>query len=392
MNKLFYILFFSFCFLSCNNKKTKSSVVEKSMLVSKQSEPNETTQSKNLFDLIQNKKETVQGLPKDFDFSKNYTDKELKSLNLDPTKIDVNEYYFLSQQNFLKEEVEGLTFQIYYKHLYGYQLEKILRVQRTDTVFDIILSGKYSNGSDGSTLSTEFRSDNLFQKSRADIKIVKDDPHFMAFCIDSVWTFYQYNNRFDLMKNTEHSSKYYKEITENSETGKRDTLLQKINSLGKIKNIEFISGVSYDKYYTNLPEKITIYSKNKNLRTKLETIITAGAYIEKIELFSISNDYFINIELFETSGMAYSYFYAVDKKKMILNKVEVDNENFILPDSLSIHKGFGILREADNRFVSGGQLRSENAKEYYLEKEYKMLKENNAFVLKCISMEIYSTD
>lgn len=396
MNKLFYILFFGFCFLGCNNNnnnnKPKSYAVEKSMPVFKKPEPNETTQSKNLFDLIQNKKETAQDLPKDFDFSRNYTDAELKTLNLDPTKIDATEYYFLSEQKFLKEEVEGLSFQIYYKHLYGYLLEKIVRVQRTDTVFDIILSAIYSNGSDGSTLSTEFRSNNLFQKSWADVKTVKDEPYLMAYYIDSVWTYYQYNDRLDLIKNTELSAKYYKEITENPETGKRDSLFQKINPLGKIKNTEFFSGVSYADYNKNLPETITIYSKNKETKTELETIETWGAYIHSMELFTLNKNHFIYIEMFETSGNSYSYFFSVDTETMTLDNVELEYANSKIPDTLQIFKGYGIMKEANNKFTSGGILRSENGGSYYFVSKHKMTEENGKFILKCIDTKINPKD
>lgn len=389
MKNLLYI--FLFVFSTCNNKKTETV----SDVVSEEVKPVENVRPKTLFDLIRNKKETTQNLPEYFDFSKNYTEKELKALHLAPAKIDANEYYFLSEQKFLEEEIEGLSFQIYYRHFYGNQLEKILRVQRADTVFDITLAGKYSNGSDGSTLSTEFRSDNRFREVRSKTQMIKDDPHFMAYYIDSVGTFYNYNHRLDLTKNTEFSSRYYQEIKENPETGKRDTLFEAIASLGKIQNTEFLYGISYakytSKYFTPRPEAITIYYKNKNEKTRLETIVTT-AYISDVELFAIDKNHFIYIGMSETSGNAYSYFYAVDMKKMGLSEVEQDYYgDFKLPDSLQTHKGFGIAKDKDNKFTSGSFLRSQNGsgKEYHLISEHKMIKENGKFVLKCISTEIY---
>lgn len=382
--------------MACNHKKAENTepVLEVSTVVSEGENPVENQQPKTTFDLIRNKKETPYNLSKDFDFSKNYTEKELKALRLDPAKIDANEYYFLSEQKFLEEEVEGLSFQIYYKHFYGNQLEKILRVQRTDTVFDITLAGKYSNGSDDSTLSTEFRRDNNFREVRSKTQMIKDDPSFMAYYIDSVLTFYYYNNRFDLRKNTEFSSRYYKEIKENLETGKRDTLFEMINSLGKIQNTEFLYGISYVPNFGNLPETITIYSKNKNEKTRLKIIETWGAYIDNTEMFTLGENHFIYIKMMETSGNSYSYFYAVDTEKMVLNEVEQDYGNSKIPDSLYIHKGFGITKETDNKFTSGGILRSENrsGKSYHFDSEHKMIKENNKFVLKCISTEITPTD
>lgn len=387
------LLFIIFLFFACNNKKTENSevVLQNSTTLPENTEHIKDPNPKILFDLINNKKETTHNLPKDFDFSNNYTEKELKALNLDPEKIAANEYYFLSVQEFLKEDIEGLSFQIYYKHFYGNQLEKILRVERPDTTFHITLSGKYSNGMYGQTLSTQFINNNEFREVRSKTKMVKDDTHFMAYYIDSVWTFYYYNNRLDLTKNTEVSSKYYKEIKENPETGKQDTLFEEIVSLGKIQNTEILYGVSYVPDFGNLPETITIYSKSKNEKTRLEIIETAGAYIDDVEMFTVDKNQFIYIKMMETSGNSYSHFYALDMKKMVVNKVEQDYGNSKFPDSLQIHKGYGITKDVDNKFKSGGILRSDN-KSYYFESEHKMTKENGKFVLKCINTKINSSE
>lgn len=391
MKNLFYILIF-LSFLSCkNSKRIENSVMEQSKeIVSEDELVTVENKPKTIFERIQIKKENPQNIPEDFDFSKNYTEKELKVLNLNPNEINSDEYYFLSEQKFLEEDIEGISFRMYYRHFYGNQAEKILRVQRRDTIFDIILAGQYSNGSDGSTLSTEFRIDNRFRKAWTDVRTVKDEPNSVAYDIDSLWTFYHYNDRFDLAEETKFSSKYYKQITKNPETGKQDTLFEQITSLGKIRNTELIYGVSYIKIAKNhtIPEAIRFYTKHKNTKTKLKTFEVISGHIDNVELFTIGNDYFIYVRLMETSGNSHSYFYAVDIQKMILNEVEEDYGNFKIPDSLEIHKGFGISREKDNRFISGSRLRSKNTGEYYLEEEYKMIKKNNKFVLKCISAEI----
>lgn len=346
-----------------------------------------------LFNLINNKKETAHNLPKDFDFSKNYTEKELEALNLDPSKIDANEYYFMSGQKFLKEEVDGLSFLIYYKNFYGNQLEKILRVHRKDTVFDIVLAGRYSNGSDGSTLSTEFTNDFTFKTSLANITTIKDEPSATAIIIDSLFVFYDYNKDLDFVKNRDYSWKFYEEIKENPETGEKDTLFQNMNLIGKVQNTEFLSGITYTKFNSSLPQTIRLYSKNKNNLSQLTRIENTGAYINSKEIFTVDGNYFISIKMGETSGITYSHFFGVNTKTMTLSEVEQDYGNFKLPDSLQYHKGYGITRQADNRFISGSRLRSEeNDNEYYLEREHKMTKENGKFVLKCISTEITPTD
>ncbi len=346
----------------------------------------------DLFNLIKNKKETAHHLPKDLDFSNNYTEKELKALNLDPDTISANEYYFLSEQVFLKEDIEGLSFQIYYIHSYGNQLEKILRVQRPDTVFDIILSGQYSNGIDGSTLSTEFRDDFRFKETKADIQTVKDDQYSTAYTIDSLITFYKYDSRLNFTENRNYELNFYKEIKENPETGKQDTLLERIVSLGKIQNTEFLYGISYANYSKNLPETISIYSKNKETRKKLETIEVWGAYIDNVEMFTFDKDHFIYIEFFETSGNAYSDYFAVNSRTMTLNEVEQNHSYSKLPDSLQIFKGYGIIKDAEDNFTSGYTLRSDSNRTYYYEEKFQLVKENGKFVLKSISTEITPTD
>lgn len=161
-----------------------------------------------------------------------------------------------------------------------------------------------------------------------------------------------------------------------------------MKSLGKIQNTEFLSGVSYADYNKNLPETITIYSKNKETRTKLKTIETTGAYIDAMELFSLNKNHFIYINMSETSGITYSHIFNVDSKTKILNKVEQDYGNSKFPDSLQIFKGFGVTKDAENNFTSGGTLRSDNGRVYYFESKHKMIKENGKFILKCIDTKM----
>lgn len=228
-------LFIIFLFFACNNNKAdnKENVLQLSTSTPSSSELIEKKQRKSLFDLINSKKEKASDLPKDLDFSKNYTKKELQALNLHPEKIKSNEYYLLSEQKFLKDEIKGLSFQIYYKQFYGSQLEKILRVQKADTIFDIILAGTYSNGLDGSMLSTKFINNTTFKESLANIHTIKDEPHITAYNIDSLFTFYQYNNKFDFIKNQEYIFRWYKEISENPVTKKNKNCIRANEIFGK---------------------------------------------------------------------------------------------------------------------------------------------------------------
>jgi hypothetical protein len=123
--------------------------------------------SKNkIFDLIVSKKETPQNFPDSiaykFDFSRRFTEKEITALNLDTTKIHLNQHFFLSNQKFLKKQVDSISFLVYHKHQYGDELSKILRVKRKDTVFDLTLAVEGGDGNDHYEIETEFINDSIF--------------------------------------------------------------------------------------------------------------------------------------------------------------------------------------------------------------------------------------
>jgi len=97
--KLLFLIFIFGCKNQPNNK-----IASLPEIKTKKSEKQST---ETIFDLIINKKDSPKNFPDSiaykFDFSKRFTEKEISVLNLDTTKIDLSEYYFLTNQKFLKK-------------------------------------------------------------------------------------------------------------------------------------------------------------------------------------------------------------------------------------------------------------------------------------------------
>lgn len=185
-----------------------------------------------LFENIVKKKENLDNFSKQFDYSKNYSEKEIRGLNLDSTKISANEYYYLSNQKFLSTPISNISFKIYYKLLYGYQLEKFLRIEKEDTIYDQILAARGSNGLDGYTLSTEFKNDSIFIKTFVSTVTTMDKPYKMAFDIDSIITKYKYSLTFDFKEIDKDTFNIHKKVIIDKETGRKEKQLEYVDVRG----------------------------------------------------------------------------------------------------------------------------------------------------------------
>ena len=166
-----------------------------------------------IYDLIINKKESPKNFPDSiaykFDFSKRFTEKEISILNLDTTKLGLNDYYFLTDEKFLKNKLDSISFIIYYKHMYGDELSKILRIKRKDSVFDLPLS---ISGGDVSSykLSTEFINDSIFIKTYTHKQTAIENTHLMAYATDSIITKYHYDENLNFKEIKKDSFHIYK--------------------------------------------------------------------------------------------------------------------------------------------------------------------------------------
>jgi hypothetical protein len=167
------------------------------------------------FELINNKKQDPENISnsihKNFDFSRRFSEKEVSVLKLDTSQIESNEYYFLTDQKFLKEEIKGISFLIYYKHKYGDQLEKILRIKKKGLFTDITLSMTGGDGQDTYRLSSEFVNDSIFVKTYIHKITAIDNNHLMAYSTDSIVTSYKYDSKFNFTEINQESLNIYEE-------------------------------------------------------------------------------------------------------------------------------------------------------------------------------------
>ena len=195
----------------CENRITKNVDNIQISKVEIKNPKNETKES--IFEYIVNKKESPRNFPDSiaykFDFSKRFTNKEISILNLDTMKIGLNEYYYLTDQQFLKNELDSISFIIYYKHMYGDELSKILRIKRKDSVFDLPLS--VSGGCVSRyKLSTEFINDSIFIKTYTYKQTAIENTHLMAYATDSIITKYYYDENLNFKEIKKDSFDIYK--------------------------------------------------------------------------------------------------------------------------------------------------------------------------------------
>ncbi|HZF99703.1 MAG TPA: hypothetical protein VEY71_01810, partial [Chitinophagales bacterium] len=168
-----------------------------------------------IFDLIETKKETYKQLPKRLDFSKRFTPDVISALRLDTTTVGSDEYYFLTDQQFLRTELEHFDFVIYYKHTYGDELKKVLRVFGADrqTVITEVVLAMDGGDSDHYTLSSEFVNDSVFTQTWVYQQTSRDEERLMAYDIDYEITTFHFNEHMEFTAVSADSSHFYLEDT-----------------------------------------------------------------------------------------------------------------------------------------------------------------------------------
>lgn len=343
----------------------------------------------NFFDLILEKKHTSDSLSKKkFDFSKRFTKKEIVALDLDSAQIGPNEYYFLTNEKFLKEQIDSISFSIYYRHLYGYQLEKILRVERKDTVVDITLSMIGGDGLDGDETSTEFENDSLLRKTFIKSIALADDQYYMADWIESIVTKYIYDNKLNMKvfkKDTLYSKK---EILIDKVTGEKNVQYETIKKLGSINETELFYG--FHNSSSSYTDRVSLYKKKGEGLVKLINFDSGGSLLDESKLVWLNQHPFVYFSFSETSGHSYGTLYSIDKTISSANEVTYDYGDSKVADSLEVRNGVGPLLVETNKFSSFSLLISKNSEiSYGLTREFKLVKiEDDKFVLQLFKQNI----
>lgn len=170
------------------------------------------------YDFIANKVELSTDLPSFNSIIWN-NENVLYVLKKDTSIMEPNEYYswggdfFWGVYFYSSEDSKNLhpDFYMYYRHKYGDEISKYLRVTRSDTVFDILLA---CQGGDSwcYSVSTEFMNDSIFKKINIQKETIIDDTHIMAYATDSIITIYNYDKDFNFIEIKKDSFHIYNEF------------------------------------------------------------------------------------------------------------------------------------------------------------------------------------
>ncbi len=169
------------------------------------------------FNLIVSKKESYEQLPV-FD-SKLWNDENLLTiLNKQMNNMEPNEYYFRGD-DFLKttliqdetSENSNLDFLLYYRHKYGDEISKYLRIIKGDTAFDLLLS---CSGGDSWTykVSTEFVNDSIFTSTLINEESYLEIGEKLETKVDSIVCVFKYNKAFDFREIRKDTITYIRKI------------------------------------------------------------------------------------------------------------------------------------------------------------------------------------
>lgn len=153
-------------------------------------------QLNSVYDLMLHRTETAQALKQTFsaDVMVNLTDDEKKKYE----STGFKDGYYLTNIAFLKSPIEDINCQVYYKISFGDQLEKLVRVHRNDTIFDLSLALIGGDGGQAWYEDTEFLNDSIIQKTCVFKETMIDNQHLMVYATDSIIKKYHYNHEFDL--------------------------------------------------------------------------------------------------------------------------------------------------------------------------------------------------
>lgn len=152
------------------------------------------------FDIIYNKKNTIE-LTNKLDLSTWNDENTLTVLGLS-NELENDVYYKIIDEPFLLNPFSYINFTIYYQHKYGDELTKILRVNRNDKMFDIVLA-KIGGDSFTEKTTTEFVNDSVFietytfKEGDSYINPDNEEEYIEEYSHDSIVTKYHYDKLFN---------------------------------------------------------------------------------------------------------------------------------------------------------------------------------------------------
>lgn len=194
------LLSFVLALTACNNPSTTKAIEEKD---------NSTPSNNPIYQKLLKKREFADSLK---------TEKNLASLlklNASQTSnyqnIGLSDGYYGTDIPFLKQPLDSIDFEILYKISFGDQVEKVLRIKRADTLFDLSLALIGSDGGQSWLEDIHFINDSIFLKTRVNWETSVDNQHFMAYKGDSIVRTFAYSTNFDIQILKSDSFPLYKE-------------------------------------------------------------------------------------------------------------------------------------------------------------------------------------
>ncbi|WP_179354736.1 XAC2610-related protein [Winogradskyella vidalii] len=373
--KLLLIIFIFGC---KNQPKSKTILLSES-----KTEISKKQFTESIFDLIINKKESSKNFPDSiaykFVFSKRFTEKEISVLNLDTTKIDLSEYYFLTNQKFLKKPIDSILFFIYFKHQYGDQLEKVLRVKKQNSNFDLVLAME-GGDSFSNSISTEFINDSTFISTYThkvgDIISSKNngkESTYEYYC-DSIISKYRYDKSLDLKVLRIDTLQFSKQ------TFYRDNKILWSNLKAYSKPFNFQGKEYVWEYFIPNYDKSKGISYSQNLlENSSKKVILNGQTGGENYTETINNLYEINNLNAETKDINLDEFKDISFYNSVksgtageFTDVYLFNSKEDIFEYSEIFSGYNVEYESDKNRISS--MAKSGAKEYYF--RYINLKEN----------------
>ena len=176
----------------------------------KHSSPTKLTLS--LFKLLTNPTNNFEDLPHANFFTSRFTLKEIIALKLDTSKIDVNEYYVLSNERALKTNIPGCDINYFWRFAYGDQIEKIMRFEHNGLVKQKVVA---TSGWDAGEyhLSSEFINDSSFKET---LLLKEETIDFLPgdkYKVDSIVTSYAFTNDFEFTQTKRDSFVVYRTVS-----------------------------------------------------------------------------------------------------------------------------------------------------------------------------------
>jgi hypothetical protein len=170
----------------------------------------EASEHKNFkYDLIQNKKETLENLLQEIKNSRKLERNELYQIGVDSTTVEANETYYIAPDAFLSRENPDGFGLIYYRQKYGDETTKKVRFIGNDTVKEITL-GMIGGDSNSYRMTSEFINDSIFVQSLVNEETIADTKDTMGYAFDSIVTKFKYNEKFELDTISKDTFKYKK--------------------------------------------------------------------------------------------------------------------------------------------------------------------------------------